>query len=83
MDLLSEDLAVIKCLIHPESFEAVQQETGFAEKVVLDILRTLVHYRYARVVHQNGKPMKMFSPDDLVHVRFVLTAKGLDAISAK
>jgi len=73
----------MNCLLHPESMEAVVTETKFHPKVTLDIVRTLVHYRYVKAQDVSGKSLTMFSPDKLALVRFVLTAKGLKGIAPK
>ena len=71
------ELKVMNCLLHPESLDTVVSETGYASKVVLDVIRNLVHYRYLKPVDPEGRSMTMFSPDKLRQVRFMLTAKGL------
>ncbi|MBM3399779.1 MAG: hypothetical protein FJY15_04355 [Bacteroidetes bacterium] len=78
-----DELKVMNCLFHPESMETVVTETKFHPKVALDIVRTLVHYRFVKAQDVTGKTLTMFSPDKLALVRFVLTAKGLKEISPK
>lgn len=83
LEIGEDELKVMNCLLHPESIETVVSETKFHPKVALDIVRTLVHYRYVKAQDVNGKSLTMFSPDKLALVRFVLTAKGLKEISTK
>ncbi len=81
LEIREDELKVMNCLLHPESMETVVAETKFHPKVALDIVRTLVHYRYVKAQDVTGKSLTMFSPDKLALVRFVLTAKGLKEIS--
>lgn len=82
LEIGADELKVLGCMIHAESMETIIQETGFQSKVALDIVRSLVHYRYLKAVDANGKGLNMFSPDKLRHVRFMLTAKGFEALQA-
>ena len=77
------ELKVMNCLLHPESLETAVNESGLPHKVVLDIIRNLVHYRFVKPTDSEGKVISMFSPDKLRAVRFVLTAKGVSAIQPK
>ena len=81
LEIGDDELKVMNCLLHPESMETVVSETKFHPKVALDIVRTLVHYRYVKAQDVSGKSLTMFSPDKLTLVRFVLTAKGLKEIT--
>ncbi|MEY4002415.1 MAG: hypothetical protein EBV15_09885 [Bacteroidetes bacterium] len=82
LEIGDDELKVLNCLLHPESMETVVSETKFHPKVALDIVRTLVHYRYVKAQDVSGKSLAMFSPDKLTLVRFVLTAKGLKEITS-
>lgn len=75
-----DELKVMNCMVHAESLETVVTETKFPPKVVLDIIRHLVHYRYLKPVDSEGKTLAMFSPDKMKKIRFMLTAKGVDAL---
>jgi hypothetical protein len=77
------ELKVMNCLLHPESIETAVTESGLPQKVVLDIIRNLVHYRYIKPTDADGKVVNMFSPDKLRAVRFVLSAKGISALNPK
>jgi hypothetical protein len=83
LEIGDDERKVMNCLLHPEPMEVIIAETQFQAKVALDIVRTLVHYRYVKVQDAQGKNLSMFSPDNLNIVRFVLTAKGIKEIASK
>ena len=72
----NDELRVMNCLVHAEELASVIIETGLPEKVVIDIVRHLVHYRYVKPVNESGRELGMFEVDKIRKVMFLLSAKG-------
>jgi hypothetical protein len=79
-EIRKEELSVLNCLIHAEQVDSVIAETGIQEKVVIDIVRHLLHYGYIKAVNDNGRELTMFEIDGIRKVRFMLTSKGYSEI---
>ncbi len=79
IEILEDEKKVLGCLLHPERLKTIQEETGLQPKVVLDIVRSLWHYRFIKAVDGKGKEVMMVDIDLLHRASFTMTAKGLAA----
>jgi hypothetical protein len=80
IEINTDELRVMACLLHAERLETVVEETGMMDKVVIDIMRQLRHYRYVKPVDENGRELSMFDVDKIRGVKFILTSKGYSAL---
>lgn len=76
-----DEMAILNCLIHPESLDVLFREVELSEAVIRDVLLNLIHHNYVYVLSEDGKKIKIFDKDRLFEVRFGMTAKGLNAWS--
>lgn len=83
IEIGSDELKVMNCLMHAETAGTVISETGMQQKVVIDIIRQLHHYRYIKSVDEAGRSLSMFEVDKIRKVRFILTAKGISELEGK
>lgn len=83
IEILEDELKVLRCLVHEETLETIIAETGLQPKVARDIVRTLWHYRYLTAVTAEGKQLMMADADKLFVTRFRLTAKGFGELGLK
>ena len=83
LEIGKDELKVMNSLVHAETVGTVISETGLQDKVVIDIVRHLHHYRYIKAVDANGKEMPMFEIDKIKRILFMLTAKGFSEIEGK
>lgn len=80
IEIGADELKVLNCLVHAEQSATVIAETGMSEKVVIDIIRYLHHYRFIKAVDENGKELPMFEIDKIRKVRFILSSKGYSVL---
>lgn len=79
IEILEDEKKVLGCLMHAEKLKTIIEETGLPSKVVLDIVRSLWHYRFIKAVDSIGKEVSMVDIDLLHRANFTMTAKGLNA----
>ncbi len=82
-ELFDEELKIMNRLLHAESLSTIIEETQIPAKVVADIIRMLVHHRFVKPVDKAGSVLGYFDSDKFKNVRFILTAKGIDALNQK
>lgn len=81
IEIGSDELKVMNCLVHAETAGTVIAETGMQAKVVIDIIRHLHHYRFIKAVNEDGREMMMFEVDKIRKVRFILAARGFEEVT--
>lgn len=72
-----DESSVLATCLHPEKLIAIVSETKLSPKIVLDIVRTLVHYQMIKVLNSDFKKLQMFDVDALDEYYFQATHKGI------
>ena len=75
-----DELNILGRLIHAETAANIIEEAGLPEKVAIDIIRQLFHYRYIKSLNALNQRQTSFDVDGIKKTRFQLTAKGFEAL---
>jgi hypothetical protein len=77
---------VLKRLIFPETFQAIQDETGLLYGELRDDLINLISYRLIEAYERSGNKIALtsfYDADNLQDFTFRATSKGLDEIKSR